>query len=464
MRTRVFLILIFFGLLITSQANAEELSKELSANEAKSGTKIMISTSGPTEFKSYSLENPYRIVVEFQSQNVISDMDREIVVADGLIKKITSSYFEKGNRKAVKMLTFELSKQASYKISQEDDAIVLSIQAPLEIPAFNISSNGIFEVAENSNNIRRLEVMDAVLKQAKEIQSSSIAPAAETSQPGVISKGSIEKNRQIPIQQRVFWFLGLILSLGFSIWYRFNTINKSKKMNRQIEEFKLNAQKKEVLLGQEETLRKAIEKAAIEKEKKYKELQLQLQETTKRLKHEENLLREKETALSEKNKECQLLKNSCESFKDTLVKRGLAKELISAEGRRELWISGKSPEKRALLRLPLTKDFHNTVILKIESSGVSGQIKSFAENISSGGLCFESSYDLNTKQPISLRLFFYGGKVPNLKTHAWIAWKKVVDSKSYYGVSFEDLSEKVKSELKSYIESNATETAVCSPA
>ena len=445
MKTITFLILIFCWLLIASHVNAEELSKELSVNEDKSQTKIMISTSGPTEFKSYSLENPYRIVIEFQSQNVTSGMDREIVVANGLIKKITSGYFEKGNRKAVKMLTFELSKQSSYKISQENDAIVLSIQAPLEIPAFNVNSNGIFEVTENSNNIRRLETMDAVLKQAKEIKSPFIVPIAETSQPGAISKPQRQRI-QISMQQGVFWFLGLILTLGFLAWtwYKYN-INKSKSLLEEIKGLQAAMQKKDAVLWREETLREVVEKASLEKEKQYNKLQIRLQE--------------KEKVLLETGEECRQFKDSYESLKDILVKKGVAKELSSSKDKGGLWINGKSPEQRISPRLPLDKDFHNTVIIKIEPLGASQKIKSFAENISSGGLCFKTKSELDEKNPLNLRLFFYGGRVPNIKTHVQIAWKKTIGSKSYYGASFKDLSEKIKSELESYIESSLTEAA-----
>ena len=81
-------------------------------------------------------------------------------------------------------------------------------------------------------------------------------------------------------------------------------------------------------------------------------------------------------------------------------------------------------------------------------------IKSFAENISSEGLCFETGSELDEKNPLNLRLFFYGGKVPNFRTQGWIVWKRACDSKSYYGITFEGLSEKVKSELQHYIGSN----------
>ena len=125
-----------------------------------------------------------------------------------------------------------------------------------------------------------------------------------------------------------------------------------------------------------------------------------------------------------------------------------------SENKGELWILGKSPERRNLPRLSLTKDFYNTIILKIELSNTLKQIKSFAKDISSNGLCFETKSELDEKNPLNLRLLFYGGKVNNFRTQGWIAWRRTYDSKNYYGITFEDPGEKVKFELQRYIESN----------
>ena len=121
------------------------------------------------------------------------------------------------------------------------------------------------------------------------------------------------------------------------------------------------------------------------------------------------------------------------------------------EEKGELWIFGKSQERRNFPRLALTKDFHNTVIVKVELAGSLKQTKSFAENISVGGLCFETKSELDEKNPLNLRLFFYGGKVPSFRAQGWIAWKEAQASKNYYGITFEGLSENVKSKLQHYI-------------
>jgi hypothetical protein len=138
-----------------------------------------------------------------------------------------------------------------------------------------------------------------------------------------------------------------------------------------------------------------------------------------------------------------------------LIRRGVAKELTGTEEKGRIWIGGESLERRAPIRLPLTKDFDNTVILKVGSQDVPQSMKCFAENISAGGLCFSTSKEFDKKFPLNLKVLFYGGKVPNFKTQAWIVWKKTVGSTNHYGVIFEGLSETVRTELMCHIDSRA---------
>ena len=136
-----------------------------------------------------------------------------------------------------------------------------------------------------------------------------------------------------------------------------------------------------------------------------------------------------------------------------LVNKGLAKRISSSGGEGELWISGKSPEKRLLPRLDLSRDYNRTIILRIESPDKSKSIKSFANNIGLRGLCFETRRDFEEKESINLRLFFFGDKVPILKIKAEIIWKKTDSPVNHYGVSFVSSEDKDKVSLSRYIES-----------
>ena len=461
----IFLTIITFTNYIFAEENTEAIK---TTQKASDSTRIVIKASGPVKFNSYWLENPYRLVIEFKSRNIIGNIDKEVTVNQGVIKKITSTYFGGSHAKVLKTLTFELTDKAPYKIWQEGNAILLDIQAPLEASGFSIDTKVAIVKTESSNMVKRLEAMDSALKQTQETQrfTSVVIGGAQASNKTLKQAGStkVEQGKVIlaePIKARRKW-LGIILrlvglvsisGLGFLLWAKF-IVARTKKLNERARELKLQLEEKDKTLEQVEIIRKTIEKTAIAKEKEYEQLKLELQEKSRLFEQEVAIRSEKEKALSEKEKEYEHLKETSESLKDVLVKRGIARELTLPESKGELWILGKSPERRNLPRLALTKDFHNTVILKLELPGSLKQIKSFAENISSDGLCFETKGELDEKNSLNLRLFFYGSKVPNFRTQGWIVWKRTQDSKNYYGITFEGLSEKVKSELQNYIEAN----------
>lgn len=462
------LIMITFLLAFTfiNRICAEEEAESIQATNQGPSTRIVISTSGPVKYTSHWLDNPYRLVVEFKTRNVFGNLDKEVIVNQGVIKKITSTYFSGIKTNAVKTLIFELTDKVPYRIWQEGNSILVDIQVPLETTGLSVSATETFLV-ESSSMIKKLEAMDNALRETQDLSGTLEAVATEPSyktlkdaaqnqieQRKSISTASIKVRKNIMGLLFSLLRLALFLSLGFLFWLRYKG-NKSKDdMAQRIRELKSQLQEKDKFLEQDEILRKAIEKTAIENERAYEQLKLELQEKESLFQLEGAKRKEKEKVLQELEREYEQLKKSRESLKDALVKRGVAKELTSPGQQGELWVLGKSEERRNSPRLALTKDFHNTVILKIELPGALKSIKSFAENISARGLCFETKGELDEKNPINLRLFFYGGKVPNFKTQGWIVWKKTQDAKNYYGITLEGLSEKVKLELEHYIESN----------
>ncbi len=174
----------------------------------------------------------------------------------------------------------------------------------------------------------------------------------------------------------------------------------------------------------------------------------------------------------QKEKEVVEVKGSLESLKEVLVEKGITKKFTTAGKEGELWIAGKSPERRELPRLDLSKDYNRTIILridgstsltinpersrKIESADKSKSIKSFANNIGLEGLCFETRHEFNEKEKISVRLFFFGDKVPMMRMQAKVIWSKIDTPVNHYGISFTSQEEKDKTELSCYIESKMT--------
>ncbi len=468
MKFVIIILLSCFTLISFASAEEPIAAREPQATDVfKGATRILISTSGPVEFESHWLNDPYRVTIVFKSRNVLASLDKEVLVNEGVIKRVISTYME-GQRKYLKTITFELSQKVPYRVWQENDSIVVDIQSTSASAGSPVTEKEIFAVEAEGALVERIEAMDAVITQEKraeapvkeenrpeslKIQEGAVSPVSVSAKKDPIARGNTKNSFAA-----VFWLSGAGLALLFGLKFLFRrkdsmlkAIDRTK--DNRIKELEQELQKKGVVLEQEEIVRKTIEQTSLKREKEFKHLRSELEEKDKLFVQETVVRKEKEMTVSRKDKELAELKDSCESLKSALISRGVAKELTLPEEKGNLWIDGKSTERRAPVRLPLTKDFDNTVILKVGLQDALRSMKCFAENISAGGLCFSSSKEFDKKTPLNLRVLFYGGKVPNFKTHAWIVWTKAVGPTNHYGVIFEGLSEKIRNELARHIDS-----------
>jgi len=468
---KLFLFVFFAGFTPITFVVAEETTQQAKitpiVQESKDSTRIVITTSGPAKFTSYWLDNPARLVVAFQTKNVVSKIGSELLVNEGVIKKITSEYYGGGQNKTLKSLTFELLEKTPYKIWQEENNIILDIQASLGQPLLSNGGKEVFAKDESREQIvKRLETMEVALKQVSVAQT----PIEATK---LIAKTSPSKTKTVlpPVfwlmaaaigsRTIALWLIGLtvISSVGllaWLFWRRYKLILDKNLSVQEITKLRSQLQEQNKFIEHEEIIRKTIESTYLEREKEFGQLKTELQGEKQLLEQEQKVRKIAEEGLSQKEKEVVEVKGSLESLKEVLVEKGLARKLTTPEKEGELWIAGKSPERREFPRLDLSKDYNRTIILRIESDDKSKSIKSFANNISLEGLCFETRSEFNGNQILNLRLFFFGDKVPMMRIKARIIWKKVIPPVNHYGVSFVSIEEEDKTELSRYIESKMT--------
>lgn len=452
------LVIIFWGSFFISQAKAQKPIEESSTvtSEFSKGIRIAILASGPVKFDSYWLDSPARLVVEFKSRNVVSRIDEEITVGQGLIKRITSSYFNLRDRKALRTLTFETAGKMPYEIWQEGNTIILEIQLPVDKSGSLLAGKGIF-MTESVDNpvVKRLEVMDEVLSRAVPVQLPLELPEFEAASTEEKGAGGVQAKEALPEIEpflaavpsgaeegtgaekgtgaAIVWLAGLgaISSLGLLGW---------RKMRLNIREDKLKAElteeKKRVKI--EEDLRKAVEEGSRQKEKECKQLKASLESL--------------KSGLQEKDKVYEKLKTSFQLLKEKLIQKESKEKVLSFEEKRISWEVAELERggKRRFWRLPLARDFNKTVILRVKAPNLPRKIRCFAQNVSAGGLCFEVKEEFKVGEPIDLRLFFYGGQVSSIRVQTHIVWKKKQDSVNKYGVCFDSLKEKDKLGLESY--------------
>ncbi|GEM_PF-1756289 len=457
-----------------AQENVTESTNK--GKEISDWTRIAISTSGPAQFDSHWREDQLKLVIEFRSRNILSQVDEEIIVNSGVIKRITSSYWGKGDVKALKTLNFELSENVPYKIWQEDNTIFIAFP----MSSLKMGKEGMEEQKATEPNIQRLEVMDNALAQISWNQQSTQRNEQPSNMPlstkilkepvvesdlipsiqEVRGKKQAEKKGSFPREGKrligiVMGWVGMTFFLGAGFWgIRRQRKNFEKKINKLTSEL----DKQGILLRQEEMIRKAIEETSLVKEKEFEQLKssfavlkLQSHQKDEILRQKEDLFKETNQALLQKQKDYEQLKDSFDDLQELLVKKEDEEKASSMKGKEEPQIAGKSSERRAGHRLFLTKDFHKTIILRIKSSGQSQSIKSFADNISGGGLSFEAKSEFKESDRMNLKLFFYGDRVPIIKIQGRILWKRTEGSNYRYGVCFESVKDADKSELNRYL-------------
>ena len=454
---KLFLPIFVIGFGFISLAGAEELTRQAKITppfpEFKDSTRIIVTTSGPAKFSSHWLDNPPRLVVEFQSKNIVSSIGSELVVNEGVIKRITSEYYG-GTQKNLKSLTFELLGKAPYRIWQEDNNIILDIHAFLTAP---LGSEGkeVFVKNEPKKLIgRRLETMETALTKVVAAH-SALEPLFE----GVKVAAEFPKEERKDKMGLIFWFVGLtfISGLGFllfwSFWRRYKLILDKGLAIQEISKLKTQLREQNQLLEHEQVIRKTVESTSLQREREFNQLKAESQKEQQHLEQEQIARKIAGERLLQKEKEVVEAKGSLESLKEVLVEKGLAKKFTAPGREGELWIAGKSTERRGLPRVDLSKDYNRTIILRIESADKPKSIKSFANNIGLEGLCFETRHEFDEKEKISIRLFFFGDKVPMMRLQAKVIWSKIDMPVNSYGISFISQEEKDKTDLSRYIDS-----------
>lgn len=369
------------------------------------GTRVVMLTSGPVNFKSYCLDNPFRVVIEFQSGQLAAKMDREILVNQGALKKINTVYLKKNEKRLLNSVTFELAAKVPYRVWQEQNAVIVDIDTPADSSVFYLSNKELFTQRETMEVIAgRIASMDAQLAAVSAAQEPVLlaqerAAAMEAALNEVIKgegKDALPRKASMPVARLMtgktysmsigavllktavwLWsgvvYLGLLL--GFLLWRR-----RQPNLGKRLKELKI-----------------ALRPQAAE------------------------IAQTAEADMSEP---------------DSLL------------------------ERRCAGRLPLTQDFRRTVVMKVQAQDMRRPLRFFAQDIAPNGLGFASSRDFAPKAPLKLTLIFYGGYISTMEMAAEVVWKKANGQGHHYGVSFTEVKGKDSLELNRFITSNIAQPQV----
>lgn len=422
----------------------EDFQNIAGSQRNKDGIRIVISTSVPVEFTSQWLNSPPSLIVEFQSKNVHSKIDHEIIVNQDIIKKVTAGYYEKGQGESLKSLVFELSEKMPYKIHQAGNAILIDIETSVRPFAARFQKEIITPNEGKVEIAKRLAAMDKTLMQIEDdiMPQEDVFRVSEFLKAAPIEKNSreIEKTDKKTVLQDIEVFLPVISPKKipckkalFLLIYPILLLSLGTFVTKHIKYIK--------------------HRVAPDYDKRFTELNSRPQEKDECLEQEEIILNAIEQEELQKEKDCQKVDKSMEALKDVLVRKGMLYRSLSSEEEKS-WMPVQFVEKRKFVRLNLSRGYNRTVLLRVESEDKFKSLKCFADNISLGGLHLEAEKEFREGELLNLRLFFFGDKVPMMRLKAEVKWVKMLPPFYYCGLSFISQKEKDKTELNRYIESN----------
>ncbi len=129
----------------------------LTTNELPAETELILKTTEPVQYKDTKLENPPCLIINFPESKVFSQIEDELKINKGPIKKIKTEYYqsEKKGQQLLNLMIVELTQDLPYRIFTSDSSIIIKIENPKqpEIPSPQEKIEAQGEAKENLINL-----------------------------------------------------------------------------------------------------------------------------------------------------------------------------------------------------------------------------------------------------------------------------------------------------------------------
>jgi hypothetical protein len=449
-------------------------------------TQVTITTSGRADYRYFTLENPPRLVIHFESLNVFNDLfEDQQEFPEGVLVSMEAQYYPKPEGQArtpLQSLILTLRSPTTYQVIEEENAIEVMLKdtslvakeegIPTELAITRVVSGPKDLTAEQNALIDTFSLVKARQIAAQKLvkQQAQILQVSDQRSPS--ERGRTEGR---------WWILAGLLSVmglvsGWLYWRNrviVLTVKKKKEELGEIEKLcrlqkefqeassrieqtqtELDTERagKEKIVQELETLRNGY--AALEKEKQEFIQRLELQHQQETVSHRE--FEEKLSGAYAKIEQTQTELDTERAGKEKALMdlKMLKEELIRArvETHAEAVAPQKSPgEHREFPRIQLKKDL---VLIRVQNSSQDTQpfFNSAVLNLSAGGLCTKGQTHWKFPQQSQFRLFFFGNPHPIHGIARKIWERKQTPRQTLVGITFDSISGQDRSRIRQYVE------------
>lgn len=423
-------------------------------------TQVTITTSGRADYRYFTLENPPRLVIHFESLNVFNDLfEDQQEFPEGILVSMEAQYYPKPKGKTrtpLQGLILTLRSPTTYQVIEEENAIEVMLKdtslvaneegIPTELAITRVVSGPKDLTAEQNALIDTFSMVKARQIAAQEMvkQQAQILQVSDQRSPS--ERGRTEHR---------WWILAGLLSVmglvsGWLYWrdrVPVLTVKKKKEILGEVEKLcRLEKELQEASSRIEQTQteldteRAGKEKIAQELETfrgGYAALEKEKQELTQRLE-----LQHQQEAVSRREFE-EKLSGAYSKIEQTQTE-------FSTERAEKEKIFKEHKEHREFPRIQLKK---NRVLIRVQDSSQDTQpfFNSTALNLSTGGLCTKGQTHWKFPQQSQFRLFFFGNPYPIHGIARKIWERRETPRQTLVGIAFDSISQADRSRIFQYV-------------
>jgi outer membrane protein TolC len=138
-KTVLLSLFLFFNILMPADAALGQsiLLSDISVTDLPQKTRLVITTTQPVLYTSFTLNNPPRLILDLAGEDIYSQKEETIVINKGMIKSVRNNYYQNGidDKKRLDLIVIEFTQSPQYKITTSGNSIFVDVDNPKALSA-----------------------------------------------------------------------------------------------------------------------------------------------------------------------------------------------------------------------------------------------------------------------------------------------------------------------------------------